>query len=374
MRQHDAQELKESLSIEDIKTLLFELGAEEPHHNIDKDELITNTVCHNSSGGSHKLYYSDSRKSFQCFTKCSHSMDIYELIRNVYSLRNIELNFRDLINWVATKSGKNGGFGFGSEFVIAGTPKVNEELEWMSRFERREIVTPEIRTHSDRILDVFSPHMSHPEFTLDGISPEAMDVFDIKYYNKGNALILPHRHHESGEIIGVMARNLDEYSIKNGAKYIPVRVQDVLYNHIKSLNLYGLYENFDNISRKKKVAIFESEKSVMQVETMYGREHNFSVALSGKNISQHQLSILLALDIEEVIFCFDKEFEHHEDSSAQRMIQFILERSRRFTPFLRTYTVFDTEGLLNKDESPSDRDSSTLERLFLGKQEILNIE
>lgn len=374
MRQHNAQELKESLTIDDIKSLLAELGADEPHHNETKGELITNTICHNSSSGSHKLYYSDSLKSFKCFTKCSCSMDVYEIVRKVYSLKNIELHFSDLIKWVATKTGKSGGFGFGSDFLIADKPKENEELEWMSRFTRRKIETPEMRTFSDGILDVFSPHMSHPEFTLDGISSEAMDRFEIKYYNKENALILPHRSHENGRILGLMARNLNEYAIQNGAKYIPARVQDVLYNHIKSLNLYGLHENKSNISRLKKVAVFEAEKSVLQVESMYGREHNFSIALSGKNISQYQVDLLLALNIEEIIFCYDKEFEHHEDSNAQRMTQLILDRGRKFAPYIRTFTVFDTEGLLNKNESPSDRGKSTLESLMRGKQEILNKE
>lgn len=374
MRQHDAQELKESLTIDDIKSLLSELGATNIPDLNSKGELITNTICHNHSDGNLKLYYYEDGKRFTCYTGCSCSFDIYELVRKVYSLKNIELHFSDLINWVATKTGKNGGFGFGSNFLIAERPKENEELEWMSRFTRRKIETPELKTYSDEILNVFSPHMSHPEFTLDGISPEAMDTFDIKYYNKENALIMPHRHHENGRILGLMARNLNEYAIQHGAKYIPAKVQDVLYNHIKSLNLYGLYENKSNISRMKKVAVFEAEKSVLQVESMYGREHNFSIALSGKNMSQHQIDMLLDLGIEEIIFCYDKEFEDHEDVNAQRMIQMILDRGRKFTPYIRTFTVFDTEGLLSKDESPSDRGKETLEQLMRNKQEILNKE
>lgn len=368
---HDAQQLKESLSIDDIKTLLTELGAEHiPEQLNNRGELITNTICHNPSGGSHKLYYSDSHKSFRCFTGCSESFDIYELVKRVYEQRNVDIHFRNIVDYVAQKTGRS--FGFASD--MTSHVKVSEEMEWLSRFSRNKVEFPPLKTYSDRILDVFSHHMGHPEFTNDGISEEAMDTFDIRYYNTENALVIPHRNLD-GKIVGMMQRNLDPYQVSSGYKYLPTTVQSKLYNFSKHQNLYGLYENFSNIKRMGKVAIFESEKSVMQIETMYGRESNFSVALGGKNMSQFHIDMLLdKAEISEVVLCLDKEFNHHEDVEAERFAKLILNMGRRLSPYTRVYTIWDTEDLLKRDMSPSDAGSEVLKQLMFSKREILNKE
>jgi len=372
LQRHDAQELKDSLTVDDIRKLLIELGADYvPDEPNSRGELITNTICH--GGDNHKLYYYVESSRFHCFTGCACSFDIYELVRRVYELRNIELSFSSLVSWVAEKSGKNAGFGFRTGFVIQESPKENEELQWMNKFSRKKIELPPLKTYSDRILNVFSHHMNHPEFTFDGITPEAMDVFDIKYYNKSDALIIPHRNID-GEIVGLMSRNLDKYSIEKGFKYVPAEIQGVLYNHIKSQNIFGLNMNKKAIQKFKKVVVFEAEKSVLQVESMYGRENNFSVALSGKNISQFQTDLLLSLEIEEIAFCFDKEFDDPNSLEAQRFAQLILDRGRKFAPYIRVFTTWDTEGLLSRNESPSDRGKTVLEQLMATKQEILNKE
>ena len=65
-----------------------------------------------------------------------------------------------------------------------------------------------------------------------------------------------------------------------GRKYMPV------YYHGKSLrypireNLYGLYENKENICSSRKIILFEAEKSVMMLDSFYNGQGN-GVALSG---------------------------------------------------------------------------------------------
>lgn len=369
----DADELKESLSIDDIKVLLTELGAQGTNYNSTKGELVTNTICHNYSGGSHKLIYYEESHTFHCYTECSCNMSIFSLVMKVFKLRGSDINFPGAIDYVATKTGKSKNI-FGQGFLIPNEPKKNEDLEWLNRMtKKKKIELPEPQFHDDSILKVFS-NRHHESFYNDGISHEVLDAYEIKFYDKENAVIVPHRYHANGKIIGIKMRNLDAWKIEQGYKYIPVKVQQTLYNHASYSNLYGLWQNKENIKRMKKVAIFESEKSVMQAATMYGHENNFTIALSGKNISQNQIDMLLDLDINEIILCLDKEFSDPKSDQAINYAKKILDIGRRFSKYVQVFTVWDVNGLLQRSESPSDRGKEVLQQLMKEKQEILNRE
>lgn len=369
----DADELKESLSIDDIKVLLTELGAQGSNYNSTKGELVTNTICHNHSGGSHKLIYYEESHTFHCYTECSCNMSVFSLVMKVFKLRGSDINFPGAIDYVATKTGKSKNI-FGQGFLIPNEPKKNEDLEWLNRMtKKKKIELPEPQFHDDSILKVFS-NRHHESFYNDGISHEVLDAYEIKFYDKENAVIVPHRHFKNGKIIGIKMRNLDAWKIENGYKYLPATVQQVQYNHPSYSNLFGLWQNRENIKRMKKVAIFESEKSVMQVATMFSHENNFTVALSGKNISQNQIDMLLDLDIDEVILCMDKMYKDPKSDEAIRYATKILEMGRRFSKYVRVYTVWDLNGLIEYKESPSDRGKEVLMQLMKEKQEILNRE
>lgn len=365
----DATELKESLSLDDIKKILVELGAEQFIDESDKGRIVTNTVCHNEHSGSMKLYYYLDSHSFHCYTGCSCSFDIYELVKRSYDMKGINMYFGSLVNWVAERTGRSFGFGF----EVSGERVRNDDLDWMRKFDRRKIEPPEQTLHSDRVLDVFDHHMSHPEFTGDNISPEAMDKFEIRYYAREEALVIPHRHWENGKIIGLMNRSLNPVSVERGFKYVPTTVQGDMYNHPKQFNIYGLYQNKETIARLKKAVIFESEKSVMQCES-YFPNNNFSLALSGRNISQYQIDVLLGLGVDEIILALDKQFKENETRLEEIDIEFIVKMGRRFAPYVRVYTLFDRYGLLEFRDSPSDHGADVLKTLMAAKEEIFNIE
>lgn len=89
----DANEVKQSLSENDIFTLLQELGAQP---KLKGSNIICKTICHN--GHSHKLTYYSNSHSFYCFTECGH-MDLYGLIGKIKGLTflsHLNLFVRDL--------------------------------------------------------------------------------------------------------------------------------------------------------------------------------------------------------------------------------------------------------------------------------------
>ena len=65
------EKLKFSLTLEQVESLLSELGGNPQRYN---NMIISKTICH--CGESHKLFYYDNTKLFRCYTECSDTFDI----------------------------------------------------------------------------------------------------------------------------------------------------------------------------------------------------------------------------------------------------------------------------------------------------------
>ena len=90
------RELREKLSVEDIKRILAQQGVE-PVRETDK-YLVYPTVCHNVVGGSPKLYYYTDTKLFKCYTECEGLFDIFELLIKMHDLSGNEINIFQAID------------------------------------------------------------------------------------------------------------------------------------------------------------------------------------------------------------------------------------------------------------------------------------
>lgn len=354
-----------------MKTLLVELGVQHIEDLSHKGYLITNTICHNISDGSLKLYYYLEEKMFHCYTACGENLNIFDLVIKNHTLKGIELTFPQSIQWVANKLGRKSYSNVKPEGFQTQT-KENKELTWMNKFTKKKNVIPDLKTYSDSILLMFSNY-HHPLFLEDNISHEAMDKFEIKYYSHRHKIIIPHRKWDTGEIIGIKTRSLNENEIEQGFKYIPLKLGDIQYSYPTYHNLYGFYQNKETIEKLRKCVIFESEKSVLQCESYY-ENNNFSVALSGSNISQQQVDMLLKLGVEEVILALDKEYINTVSDDSLKYQSKLLRLGRMFSKYCRVNVVFDTQDLLELKDSPSDKGKEVLEELMKCKQPILLID
>ena len=346
-----AKELKQKLTLDHVITLMEEMGGD-PIQGRNDNEMMFRTVCHD--GDSHKLYFYKSDMNFHCYTHCG-SMDILQIVQNVMG---IELP--QAIKFICDR------FGFQQEFYYGlGTQEIdNADWEIINRYKSKVKKTEQwkdFKVIDEKVFNIFH-NFYHKSFLNDGISKKVMDKFEIKYDIYNDRIIIPHRH-ITGELIAVRCRNLEEYLVNTGRKYMPIMYDGKLLSAPTSQYFYGLYHNKDNIVKSKRVVLVESEKAVMQFETMFPGA-NVALALSSSNLSVFQINILKELGVEEVVVALDKEFEcngtREEALYALKIDKAIVNRLNNFNVSI----LWDFKGLLNNKDSPLDKGKEIYLKLY----------
>jgi len=361
----DKDALKESLTTEDINKIVIsmqgEVGSPDRYGN-----PTYSTCCHN--GDSHKLYYYSNSKTLNCYTNCGH-MDIFELVIKTQEQRGYTYSFPEAIKYISEISNKSPI----SNNLKEKNKNISNDFDWLNRFKPKAKMDSELKVFDECVLDVFMPY-PHEEW-LKEISYETQMKYEIKYLFRDNAIVLPHRD-QNGNLIGIRQRNLNKEDVDNGRKYIPTTYNGQMYNYATMFNLYGLYQNKENIKKYGKCMIVEGEKSVMRLDDFY-KDSNFSVAASGSALSSFQRDLILSCGVNEVFIAFDKfrakkEIED-EYTYANRVIEYqqkLIKLAQMFTPFVQTYILYDMEDRLAYKESPVDVDQETFEYIMKNKIEI----
>lgn len=348
----DAQSLKEQLSPNDIITLLNELGAEPYEQN---GQIIARTVCHNDNGGSHKLYYYSDTQIFHCYTNCG-SFDIFELIQ-----KESGKDFSESFSYIKDYFGyENSLTDYNYNDII--------DLTFFNKFNKVIHYEP-LKTLSEKVLNRYNDNY-HISWIKEGIMPSTMRKFDIKMSITDQQIVIPHRD-ENGNLVGVRARNLNREVVDKGMKYAPVKQGSSFLNHPTGATLYGLYENKENIESVKKVVLFESEKSVLQLDSFY-HGYGIGVCMSGSSFSDRQLDLIKNLDIDEVIIAVDKEFEKIGDDLERYYAEKIEKTiANKIKPYKNVSVVWDKKGLINTKDSPTDNGRDVWIELFRNRISLI---
>ena len=361
---YDKNGLKESLSIDQVKDFVAELGGEpEQKGNV----LYCKTICH--GGDSHKLYYYENTALFHCYTGCAEStFDIFELTRKVMSREHPKAreesnwNLPEAIDYVA------------KYFHFAPNQRVNDDL--------REIVEEEkIFDKYDRIKDInintqevelktydgsFLKNFPRPKiqpWLREGISQEVMNKRGICYDPKNCGIIIPH-YDINGNLIGIRERTLIEEQAENYGKYMPAKIAGKMYNHPLSFNLYNLNWSKDNIKKMKKAFVFEGEKSSLLFASYFGEQNDLSVAICGSSFINYQAWLLINLGVEEIIIGLDKQFKEPGDEEFKKLIRNLKNIYKKYGIFVTISFLFDKENLLGYKDSPIDRGKDVFLELY----------
>lgn len=342
----DATDVKNLLSANDIYSLLSDFGGE-PRNGVSV--IVSRTCCHNPAHeGSHKLIYYPDSKSFRCYTGCG-SFDVFGLVSKV-----LNLEFSESFRYVCMK------FGI-SYFRNETDDSERVDMSFIPKLKRQKEII-QLNTLDKSILNTYYD-LYHHSWIDEGIRKESMKKFGIKYAISDNQIIIPH-FDINGGLIGVRARNFNEKLVDDGKKYMPVYYKKQVLKHPTGAALYGLDKTKEQVEKYKAIILFESEKSVMQLDSMIP-DMSIGACVSGSSLTYHQVDILNSLDIDEVIVAPDKEFEEigsQEEQFYAHKIRssFIDKLQSRY----RTSVIWDVEGQLKLKDSPTDRGLETFNKLF----------
>ena len=298
--------IKNSLTIEQVKDLLFALGGDPV---IKGDIILARTICH--GGQSHKLYYYDNTKLFKCYTDCPEgSFDVYDLIIKYNKNENKEMNLYQAVNFVVNFFNlviSNENFIINNE-ELTDWKILNKYEENNSQEKQQKIV--DLKFYDKKILK-YLPQPKLPMWLKEGITQEVMNKVDIKFDPVHWGIVIPH-YAPNGKLIGIRERTLIKEEEQNG-KYKPAILNYQMYNHPLGFNLYNLNNSKDNIRKIKKAIVFEGEKSCLQYMSYFGMDNDISVAVCGSSLTAYQIQLLKELDVEEVVIAFDKQFKEIGD-------------------------------------------------------------
>lgn len=361
----DHEKLKNQLTKDDIIKVVCSLGADSPKEDF-RGNLIFNTVCHNlDNTGSQKLYYYDNTKLFNCFTQCAESFDIFDLITRNKNLYDDKWKFENSIYYVMDYTG------YTNSIIKENKPveehKIND-WDFLNRYKRKELPQIKLPIYNHFVLDIYRKYY-HQSWINEGISVEAMEKFNIKFDVFNNKIIIPH-YDFNNNLIGIRGRSLNKEDIEHGRKYMPVRVENTIYSHPVSCNLYGLNHNLETIKKLRKAFIVEGEKSVLKIESYYPN-HNFSIAVCGDKISDFQKDLILKYT-DEIIIGFDKKELYKKGSKNNSLVE-LRKLAQKFSPYVQTFIIADKENLLNLKDAPVDQGKDILEKIMKKKVEIKTI-
>lgn len=354
----DAKSIKEMLSEEDITELLVELGSAYPKNS--KDALMFTTICH--GGDSSKLYYYPETHTFRCYTHCSCNYDVFSLVEKV-----LEVEFNEAFNYICNMFNIKKGTYVGKEGKI--------DNSFRKKFRKTKEVI-ELEEYDKYVLRNFD-EIYHHSWLEDGISIYSMQKYNILYHILNNKIIIPF-YDKDEKLIGIRGRALNQHELDEGYKYMPITFNGQLYNFPTGLVFYGMNISKENISEKKKVILFEGEKSCMQLDTMCIDESflegNISLGISGSSLSDFQVEQLAKMGVEEVILGLDKEYTEigsKEEKEYRKKVheKFVRKLQTRFT----VSVLYDTEGLLGYKDSPTDKGKDVFEHLFKNRLYDLKI-
>lgn len=344
-------DIKATLEPDDIKKILSEFGVfpvrEETEH------FVFPTVCHNLEGGSPKMYYYFNTKLFTCYTSCNDSFDVFELIRKMEKLHGYNITVFEAAERI----------GFGSAVQ---RHKTAEDI--MSEKNKRFIEHSLSRTLApplefEALNAELLKSLDYNEYYLEswkkeGMTEEILKQFEIGYSVKDLAIAIPHRG-PNGDLIGIRGRFMAKDAPN---KYMPLSMNGRLLSHAIRGNLYGYYQNIDNIIEKSRVVLYEGEKSVILHGSHYGKENNIALATCGNKVTTEQINLLIGNKIQEVVLAFDQDFRTPYERDA--VISRYNEIGTRLAEYFKVSILIDWEGDLDFKDSPIDKGPEVFNKLF----------
>lgn len=210
---------------------------------------------------------------------------------------------------------------------------------------RQRYNVEDLKELSNEEMRDFAP-VIHIDIFREGIIKKTIDKFGLSYDYQHKRTVFPMHSWIDGKIIGLNERtSIKDWELLDIKKYF------ITKGFNKGVNLYGLWENRNEIESQKTVVIVESEKSVCKQDS---RGHSNLVALSGHTISKEQVRIILGLRVNEIIIALDKDIDIYQVAGI----------CEKFYGLRKVSFIWDEDDLIGDKDSPADADNRTYQFLM----------
>ena len=345
-------EIKNSLTTEQVEQFLAEHGGD-PVKRMGC--LVSRTICHNppTADASHKLYYYENTKLFKCYTECADTtgFDIFDLTRKMMKIQSgVEWTLYDAQIYIINYFGLDVESDFQnntdkiSDFSIFDKYKTNLVTDAQHKVVEMRIFCPDILQHL--------PYRPIKPWLDEGITEEVMKDRGICFDPYSWGVVIPHFNIDN-DLIGIRERTLVKENEARG-KYMPAIINGQMYNHPLGFNLYNINKSKDNIKQLRIAIIGEGEKFCLGYASYFGMDNDVTVATCGSNLTTHQFQMLAALNVEEIVIAFDKQFQKPGDAEWKRWTKKLESIHSKFGKYMKISFMFDTEDLLPYKASPID--------------------
>lgn len=359
----DKQEIRDSLSIDDIFDILEEWGGEPERCPTG---LIARTICHNhlNDDASRKLYYYENTGLFRCYTGCEDPVfDIFQLCIKVMNLQNnIIYDLNDAVRWIARRFGISG--------KEEDSPEEEGLEDWKilanySRIQDIQIAAPHIvlEEYDDTILTRFNYDVKIKPWLDEGISQQTIEHAEIGYYPGEAQITIPH-FDKNGRFIGLRGRTLVTEDAEKYGKYRPMKINGIMYNHPLGLNLYNFNNSRCVIPKMKKAVVFEGEKSVLKAQTYFGFDNDIYVACCGSSLSSYQTQLLIDAGAQEIIVAFDRQFQNVGDDEYCHLLRNLKKIQMKYKNYVQISYILDRKKITGYKSSPVDHGPDIFLQLY----------
>ena len=199
----------------------------------------------------------------------------------------------------------------------------------------------------DNYMERYEERLDKLQVWLDeGISIESLKRFSVKYDAFSDRLVYPIKN-LAGKIVNIGGRALDpDWKAKNLRKYT------YFYGWGAMDTIYGLFDNLDEILKKREIILFEGCKSVLLADT-WGIKNSGAILTS--HLNPHQMKMLARLGC-RVVFALDKEVRVREDHNIQKLKNYV-----------EVEYLWDREDLLDDKDAPVDKGAEVFKKWYEGR-------
>jgi hypothetical protein len=358
--------LYEIMTLEDYEIVLNRLDI--PIRVKGSDRWGLATGCHNVNaydGGSNLSFYTEDR-SFYCFSGCRCSYNLLTLVEKRFQTIGKPRKRLNCLRYICDTVGIP--FNFECEIKHENTTLYNWKVN-LDKYLCEGNKKSELTVYNENKMLQVTDDLYIQDWLDEGICKRTQDYYGIRYYKYGQQAVIP-VYDMLGQCVGIRVRNFNPEAT---AKYDVFRTLDgTEYKLNTSLTLYGIYQNAFNIKHKKKVIICESEKSVLMMDTMYGKDNNICLALMGSSLSDENVKTLVQLEVNEIIIGIDSDFHTIDSEEYDRFESKVMKIYHKLKPYCSNITVcYNNQGFDDMYKaSPFDLGRERFELLWNKRERI----